>query len=315
MGDEQNCVGTWAPQKQAEELKKRMGIMFGQMEDGIKQLATFQPAQDDVIVAMPPKNGTTWLTHICHQIRTRGREPDFQNQLEVLYMLEMSEKITGVKPEHCQQPESPRLYATHMPYHLLPTGGKLIFSFRDQKDALISAYHFFDSQFILKGRVSLLVFGRIYLTEVEKHINDLMVWWEHRHDPNVFLLFFDTLKEDHSGAVRQLAKFMGVDCDEDAIARVVHSTSHSEMLRHGSKFDVRNMALMMAKKLGEELTPEYVFVGRIRKSGGKSGQGKEQLPPDIQQSIDQLWQEIVTTKLGFKDLNEMREAWKKEQCS
>ena len=61
--------------------------------------------------------------------------------------------------------------------------------------------------------------------------------------------------------------------------------------------------------------PESEFVGRVRKSGGKSGEGKEQLPADIQLHIDQLWQEIVTTKLGFKNLKEMRDAWKKERSS
>ena len=309
MEGDQQPEGIWTPEKQAEELKKRLGILFGLMMDIKKQ--TFQPNPEDVIIAMPPKNGTTWLTHTCHQIRTKGREPDFEDQLEVIYVLEISEKITGVKPGDCKQPEKPRIYATHMPYHLLPSGGKLMFSFRDQKDAMMSAYHFFDSQLILKGRVSLSVFGQIYLAQVEKHIRDLLVWWEHRHDPNVFLLFFDDMKEDHPGTVRRIAKFMDVDCDEDAIARVVHHTTHSEMSRHASKFDVNKAALMMSEKLGEEIDSE--LVGRIRKDGGKSGEGKEQLPLDIQQRIDQLWQEIVTSKLGFKNLNEMREAWKKEK--
>ena len=37
------------------------------------------------------------------------------------------------------------------------------------------------------------------------------------------------------------------------------------------------------------------------------------IPEEVQQKIDKLWLEIVTTKLGFQDLNEMREAWKKEK--
>ena len=312
-GDHLQRSEPWTVEEQAKQLKTRMGIMFSQMMDIKKQ--TFQPEPDDVIVAMPPKNGTTWLTHICHQIRMKGQEPDFEDRMEVIYVLEVSEKVTGVKPEDCKQPAKPRIYATHIPYSLLPTGGRLIFCFRDQKDALISAFHFFNSQLILKGRVSLSVFGQIYLSHVEKHIQELMVWWEHRNDPNVFVLFFDDLKEDHAGTVRRLAKFIGVDCDEDTIARVVHTTSHSEMLRHASKFDVRKAVNMISQKIGEEPDPDGQFVGRVRKSGGKSGEGKEQLPADIQQRIDQLWQEIVTTKLGFKDLNEMREAWKKEQSA
>ena len=64
----------------------------------------------------------------------------------------------------------------------------------------------------------------------------------------------------------------------------------------------------MSQKIGEEPDPDSQLVGRARKSGGKSGEGKEQLAVDIQQRIDQLWQEIVTTKLyGLM----MHEAWKK----
>ena len=38
--------------------------------------------------------------------------------------------------------------------------------------------------------------------------------------------------------MRRIAKFMGVDCSEEVIARVVHTTSHSEMSRHASKFEL-----------------------------------------------------------------------------
>ena len=53
--------------------------------------------------------------------------------------------------------------------------------------------------------------------------------------------------------------------------------------------------------------PEDEYVGRVRKDDGKSGQG-QQLPLKVKQRIDQLWKEIVTAKLGFQDLNEMRKA-------
>ena len=71
----------------------------------------------------------------------------------------------------------------------------------------------------------------------------------------------------------------------------------------------------MSQAVGEEPPPESEFVSRVRKDGGKSGEGKEKLPLEIQQHIDQMWQEIVTTKLGFQGLDDMHAAWKKEQSS
>ena len=66
---------------------------------------------------------------------------------------------------------------------------------------------------------------------------------------------------------------------------------------------------MIADKIGEKMPSERELIGRVRKDGGKSGEGKQKLPVEVQQRIDQTWQEIVTAKLGFKDLKEMREAW------
>jgi hypothetical protein len=104
-----------------------------------------------------------------------------------------------------------------------------MFCFRDQKDVVISAYRFLDSHLSLKGRVSLPIFAGVWIQSVEHRLKDLLMWWEHCHDDDLLLLFFNDLKEDHAGCMRRIAKFMDVDCNEDVIARVVHTTTHSEM--------------------------------------------------------------------------------------
>ena len=304
-------VEPWTPEQQMQELKRRMRFMMPTFN--LKEKVAFKPNPDDLLVIVPPKHGTTWLLHVCHQIRMKGQEPDFEDQMEVMSLIEAHKKLFGVKPEDQKQPASPRIYATHMPYPLVPEGGRRIYCFRDPKDAVVSAYHFMDSILALKGRVALLIFCRVYLQQVERRLNDLVMWYEHRNDKKLLIIFFDDLKEDHAGTVHRIARFMGVDLDEDGIARVVHTTSHAEMSRQASKFNTRKVALRMSKMIGEEPVPESEFVGRVRKDGGKSGEGKQKLPVEVQQRIDQMWQEIVTSKLGFQDLKEMREAWMKEQ--
>ena len=61
------------------------------------------------------------------------------------------------------------------------------------------------------------------------------------------------------------------------------------------------------------MTPETEYIGRVRKDGGRSGDG-QQLPSAVAERIDQLWNEIVTSKLGFKTLTEMRNAWRRKCC-
>lgn len=301
----------WTPEQQAIELKRRMAVLSSDLPQDV---SSFKPNPNDVIVAIPSKNGTTWVMHICHQVRMKGLEPDFTDQLDVITWIEASQRLYGLEPASKPQPARPHIFVTHLSHLLIPRGGKLICCYRDQKDAVLSAYHFLNSKLCLKGRVLMPTFADLYLElQVKKHLDDLIVWWEHRNDKNVLLLFFDDLKEDHEGCVRRIAKFMGVDCDDDVIARVVHTTSHAEMVRHHSKFSSRRHTIMVAKKLGEEPPSESEFVGRVRKSGGRSGEGQEQLPPEVQQRIDQLWKETVTAKLGFENLEAMRESWKRER--
>ena len=64
--------------------------------------------------------------------------------------------------------------------------------------------------------MSLSVFAEVYYFQaVERQLNKLLVWWEHRHDENVLLIFFDDLKKDHEGCVHQIAEYIGVDFNDD----------------------------------------------------------------------------------------------------
>ena len=312
MEDHQIVNSEWSVEEQVQEISKRLQLLGSLML--APKLPNFKPGPDDLIVAVPPQNGATWLSHICHQIRVKGQEPEFKNQYEVIYFLEGTD-VVNISMAPKQQPAKPNVFLTHLPYPAIPNGGRKIFSFRDQKDAMLSRCHFYNSITFLKGRVVLPIIAQVSIELVEKALNDLVTWWEHRHDSDVMILFYDDLKEDHAGCVRRIAKHMDIVCDEDTIARVVHTTSHAEMSKHSSKFGATHSLIPKLSKAFGEVLPSQSdeIVSRVRKSGGKSGQGKEQLPLNIQQCIDQLWQEIVTFKLGFKNLNEMREAWKKER--
>ena len=301
---------TWTFEQQVQELTRRMMVVNNIT---LKKQLSFSPRPTDVIVATSPKSGTTWVTHICHQIRTKGAEPDFENQMpEVTVLLDMGgHPELNIDPNTMVQPAEPRIYFTHHTYETIPKGGKLIYCFRDQKDALYSSYPFLDSILALKGRVSLSVFSELLTNGhwTADNLRGLLGWWEHRHDEGVLFLFFDDLKEDHMRCVRRIAKFIGVDCDEETFARVVHTTTHAEMARHSSKFDLHNLVPFWAKMYGDD--PPSEFIGRVRKDGGRSG-GGQKLPREVQERIDLEWYDIITAKLGFRDLKEMRATWKKE---
>ena len=60
----------WSTEKQVYELTRRLQLVGSKLL--APKLPDFEPTPDDVIVAVPPKNGATWLSYICHQIRMKG---------------------------------------------------------------------------------------------------------------------------------------------------------------------------------------------------------------------------------------------------
>ena len=118
----------------------------------INQNFSYSPRPTDIIINTAPKSGTTWVSHICHQLRTSGAEPDFEDQVpEVVTFLEGSDVFVK-DPNTAVQPADPRIYATHVNYEKVPKKGRYIYCFRDLKDVLYSYYVFLDSLLILNGR-------------------------------------------------------------------------------------------------------------------------------------------------------------------
>ena len=261
-----------------------------------------------------PKSGTTWLVYICHQLRTGGTDPDFEEFDKVITFLEVPLSVDGTPvdtPSDVVQPAEPRIFYSHVPYESLPKGGKVIHCVREPKDVFFSLVTYLDTLLLLKGRVSMTVMYD--LMQVKGHytansLKDLLQWWEHRHDEGVLFVFFEDIREDHAGWTRIFAEFMGLS-DEETLARVVRNTTHAEMAKHQSRFVDHSIIAECAKMFGDD--PPSVPVGRVRKEGGKSGDGHK-LPLEMQEAIDRAWQNIITPKLGFRNYDEMRAVWSNE---
>ena len=70
----------WTPEQQVQELTRRFKVLRSLQKF---DQPGFSPNPDDIIIAVPPKNGLTWMLHICHQIRMHGEEPDFEQQDDI----------------------------------------------------------------------------------------------------------------------------------------------------------------------------------------------------------------------------------------
>lgn len=103
--------------------------------------------------------------------------------------------------------------------------------------------------------------------------------------------------------------------DEGTVAKVVETTTHTSMASadHHARFDDHRIARAFAEINGLAWPRE--LTGKVRKTGGKSGEGKAMLPRVHRDEFARAWSKVVSARLGFEDLRAMRAAWKKEQAA
>lgn len=118
-------------------LKLRMAN-FGTEESRTAGLR-FIPVTTDVFITTYPKCGTTWVSFICHCLRTRG-DDNFEEITEVIPWTIVA-KDCG-QDLNAPQVATPRLFKSHEAYNLIPKGGKYIYCVRNPLDVAMSFYEF-----------------------------------------------------------------------------------------------------------------------------------------------------------------------------
>ncbi|XP_050222941.1 cytosolic sulfotransferase 12-like [Mercurialis annua] len=260
------------------------GIMF--MEQHFKS----QP--EDIILAGYMKCGTTWLKSLLFATINRHRF-EFSthplltsNPQQLFVILDIIFKQDDELPyaNNFEAMPSPRLFATHIPYSLLPetvtrSGCKFVYICRDPKDVLVSKWHF-AQKLRLKGipplsldeAFEMFCNGVSHYGPFWEHV--LEYWKASLEAPNkVLFLRYEDLKREPVAQVKRLAEFLGKPFsveEESVVDEIVKLCSlnnlrnlevnkskrfnsvvkYSDFFRRGEVGDWRNhMTLEMAEKL------------------------------------------------------------------
>ncbi|KAK3263662.1 hypothetical protein CYMTET_27548 [Cymbomonas tetramitiformis] len=212
-------------------MKVKTGVFYDK-----KGLKKFKPRISDVICAIPAKSGTTWVQQICHQIRVKGRPFDFDDQNDIMPWIERASYLLGtdLNAEHVA---NPRVFKSHLPYHLVPTGTKKIFCFRNMADTMLSFCKFALPRMGISTARALEFLEMLILTgEVKDRLRDARNWWSHRNDEDVLFIFFEDLLERPREVVTRIGKFMDPSFDDDKLVDlVVDQTNHRAMAAHPTK--------------------------------------------------------------------------------
>lgn len=209
----------------------------------------------------------------------------------------------------------PRIFKTHAWEPHCPQAPKTIVVMRQPNDVLVSFYHFFEDWFFDPGSISLESFAREFWLargiprsrmENASYFHHLISWYERRYDATVLLVFYEDLKDDLSGEIDRVARFMSTDA-HDLTKHIRVASMHSSfdfMKLHSSKFDeklskaTRNEACGLPRTAGMSKT-------KIRR--GNSG---SELSEDLKKQINDRWAEVVQPITGCHNYEELRKQLK-----
>jgi len=264
----------------------------------------FKPQPSDIIITPYAKCGTTWLQQITHGVRTRG-DMNFDEIEAVVPWLEIAYDMGW--DLDASQAANPRLYKSHVSWHDIPKGCRYICSFRHPYTAIVSFYRFFEGWMFKPGMISLedLTRWRWPRDKADRqgYWYHLTSWWEQRHSPNVLLLCYEDMLANPSDTIQKIAHFIEIDLDDALLDIVLRQSSREFMLAHKRQFDEHHLHNIGAKRAG---LPPPIDSGKV--TYGASDDARYKLPAYLKQELDEIWQEQVTPKFGFKNYEELRQS-------
>lgn len=272
----------------------------------------FKARPTDVFVTTYPKCGTTWMTQICHLLRSGGGCLDFEEIAEVCPWDILAHDCG--QDLDADQVGDPRVFKSHERSGDIAKGGKYVHVCRNPEDAFISFYRFLPAwAAIPPGAITAEEFAEAVFGGLSHSggIWDFYAeWWERRRDPDVLWVCYEDLRSDLPGQVRRIAKFMDVSLTEELLATVVEKSSFAYMEAHQQQFDEHLVFGKVRDQMG--LPKDYIFgevpVSKVRAGGGTVGEGKKGLPAKVKEMLHSRWKLSIHTKFGLESYEDLRKA-------
>ncbi|XP_044864880.1 amine sulfotransferase-like isoform X1 [Mauremys mutica] len=200
----------------------------------IDSLEDFEIRDSDVFVVTYPKSGTVWTQNILSLIYHEGHRDGTENMEIVDRVPWLEYNIRNM--DYVRRP-SPRLFATHLPYYLVPRDlknrrTKVIYVARNPKDVAVSYFHYSSLSVLLETMPDFNIFLERFLARkvgAGFWLDHITGWSTHRDDFNILFLTYEEMKKDLRGAVLKICKFLGKQLNEKELDTVVEKATFDQM--------------------------------------------------------------------------------------
>ena len=259
----------------------------------------FQPRPSDVFVVTYPKCGTTWMTQICHALRTNG-SMEFGDINEVCPWEIMAHDCKqSLDADHVAEP---RVFKSHEGWRDVAKGGKYIYVARDPMDAFFSFFKFLPSFTGLRGGdideeafAAAIFAGASHSGQIWDHF---LGWYSQLNNDRVLWVFFEDLAADLRTEVARVARFMEIDADAarlDAACRVSSFEFMSDKAnRH--HYDDHYMKAFIYPAMGiDPARTQHVI--KVRAGGGKVG-SRRAMSSALKVRLEAKWADVLAGPTG-----------------
>ncbi|KAK5879856.1 hypothetical protein CesoFtcFv8_022935 [Champsocephalus esox] len=188
----------------------------------------------DIYMITYPKSGSAWMQQILVKI-VDAAHPDMEEEADNRARVPFLEANT--LDDFRRERPDPRLYATHLPPDMLPTGlkakgVKVVYVMRNPKDVLVSLYHFSHSWKMLETPKSFEAFfqdfmdGKVYMGLWFDHVRE---YQNEKDKMDVHYVKYEDMLKDLRGEVVKVCDFLGKDLTDEAIDHVVEMSTFKNM--------------------------------------------------------------------------------------
>jgi aryl sulfotransferase len=221
----------------------------------------YQPRPDDIIIATPPKCGTTWTQRIVSMLVFGSAAPRPIFESSAWFDMRLHGPIEPALAAAEAQTHR-RFLKTHLPFDAVPVyeGVKFIHVARDGRDAAMSFHnHLFNFTAGTLERLSEISrndpkFGDDYPAVPESAAAFFAGWvtdggaqgdegasffhveksyWAARADSNMLLVHYNDLIADRDGEMRRIADFLGITIPEAMWPEIVAAAGFESMKAQG----------------------------------------------------------------------------------